>query len=103
MCRPARDQAGQVVAVVDPAGVDRGPAVTQQQRPRVAVGDRLPLALLVADAAVRVEAHVAVRVDQPRHDPPLGDELGAALGLVGHQPVHDVQVTPLGVGEARVR
>ena len=64
------DQPRQVVAVVDPRGVDRRAAVAEQQRPGVAVGHRLLLGRRLVDAAVRVEPDVAVRVDQARHDPP---------------------------------
>ena len=60
------DQPRQVLAVVDPRGVGGRPAVAQEQRPGVAVGDRLLLRRLVVDGAVLVEPDVAVRVDQAR-------------------------------------
>ena len=56
---------------------------------------------LVVDGAVLVEPDVAVRVDQPRDDPALGHGLGTGLRLVGDQPVDDVQVTRLAVGQDR--
>ena len=49
-----------------------------------------------------VEADVAVRVDQPGHDPALGRPCSApALRLVGDPPVDDVQVARLAVGQHR--
>ena len=58
------DHPRQVVAVVHPAGVDGHAGVAQQQRARVAVGDRLLLGGRLVDAALLVEPDVAVRVDQ---------------------------------------
>ena len=98
---PGAHQPRQVVAVVDPRGVDRRAAVAQQQRAGVAVGDRLLLAGRLVDAAVRVEPDVAVRVDQARHDPAARDQLGRGDGLVGDAPVDDVQVAALAVGQDR--
>ncbi len=95
------DQPRQVLALVDPGGVGRRAAVAQQQRARVAVGDGLLLGGLVVDGTVLVEPDVAVGVDQSRDDPPLGHRLGAGLGLVGDQPVDDVEVTRLAVRQDR--
>ncbi len=95
------DQPGQVVAVLDPAGVGGAAAVAQQQRPGVAVGHGLGLGLVAADLAVLVEPDVAVRVDQAGHDPTARDRLGTRLWLVGDPAVHDVEVAGLTVGEDR--
>ena len=72
------DQPRQVVAVVDPAGVGGRAAVADQQGAAVAVGDRLlPRSPRRSMAPCVVEPEVAVRVDQPGHDPALGGGLGA--------------------------
>ena len=73
----AADQPRQVVAVLDPAGVGGAAGVADQQRPAVAVVDRLLLGLLVGGGAEVVEPEVAVGVDQPGHDPALAGGLGA--------------------------
>ena len=83
---PRPDQPREVLALVDPRGVGGRPAVADQQRPAVAVVDRLLLGLLVADRAVVVEAEVAVGVDEAGDDPPLRRGLRAGLGLVGDGP-----------------
>ncbi len=71
---PARaDDARQVVPVVDPAGVGGRAGVAQQQRARVAIGDRLLLAGRGVHRAVLVEADVAVGVDQAGQCPALDD------------------------------
>ena len=93
----AADQAGQVVAVLHPAGVGRRAAVAEEERTGVAVGDRLLLGRRVVDRAVGVEAEVAVGVDQPGHDPALGGRLGPGLLLEGDPAVDDVEVTRLAV------
>ena len=99
---PARpDQPGQVVAVLDPAGVGGAPAVAEQQRAGVAVGDRLRLGRLTVDLAVLVETEVAVRVDEAGDDPAAGHGLGAGLWLEGDPAVDDVEVAGLAVGEDR--
>jgi hypothetical protein len=95
------DQPGQVVAVVDPAGVGRGAAVADQQGPGIAVGQRLRLGLLLGDRPVVVEPQVAVGVDQAGDDPALRRGLGAGLLLEGDAAVDDVQVPGLAVGEDR--
>ena len=79
------DDAGQVVAVVEGAGVDRRPAVAQQQCANPAFGLGLLDALVeVVDRAMRAEADMTVRVDEPGHDPTavedglrIGDRFGA--------------------------
>ena len=55
----------------------------------------------IRNYAHEVEPDVAVRVDEPRDDPPLGDQLGRGDRLVGDPPVHDVQVAALAVGQDR--
>ena len=97
----APDQAGQVVAVVDPGGVGGHARVADQQGAAVAVLDRLTLGLLVVDRAVVVEPDVAVGVGQTGHDPAARDELGARLGLIGDVTVDDVQLGGLAVGQDR--
>ena len=99
MCRPARMMRGQVVAVVDPAGVGRRAGVADQQRAGVAVGERLLLAGRLVDGAVRVEPDVAVRVDQPGQHP-AGDGLVAAAGgaVVGDPAVDHPELVPDVVG-----
>jgi hypothetical protein len=95
------DQPRQVVAVLDPAGVGRAPAVAKQQRSGVTVGDRLRLGRLPVHLTVLVEPDVAVRVDQPRHHPAAGHGLGSGLWFEGDSAVDDVEVTGLAVGEDR--
>ena len=95
------DQPGQVVAVLDPAGVGGAPAVAEQQRAGVAVGDRLRLGRLPVDLAVLVEPDVAVRVDQTGDHPAAGHGLGPGLWLEGDPAVDDVEVAGLAVGEDR--
>ena len=63
------DQPGQVLAVVDPGGVGGRAAVPQQQRAGVPVGDRLLLLGGLVDGAFLVQPDVAVRIDEPGHDP----------------------------------
>jgi hypothetical protein len=75
--------------------------VADQQRSPVAVVDRLLLGRLVVGGAEVVEPQVAVRVDQPGHDPALGSSVGTGLGLVGDPAVDDVEVACLTVGEDR--
>ena len=74
------DQPGQVVAVLDPAGVGGTPAVAQQQGAGVTVGDRLRLGRFPVDLAVLVEADMAVRVDQPGTTQPLATVSAPACG-----------------------
>ena len=63
-------QAGQVVAGVCTHRVSAGrPGVAQQQRPGVAVGQRLRLGGRVVDGAVGAQPDVAVRVDQAGQHP----------------------------------
>ncbi len=95
------DQPGQVLAVVHPRRVGGRSAVAQQQRPGVAVGDRLLLGGRLVHRAVVVEAHVAVGVDQAGHDPAATGVLGRRDGLVGDVPVDDVEVARLSVGQHR--
>src|SRR4029079_5327862 len=66
------DDAGQVVAVIEAAGVDRRSRVAQQQRTNVALDFGLRDRLLEFDGAVAPQADVAVRVDQAGPDPPAG-------------------------------
>ena len=77
------------------------PAVAQQQRAGVAVGDRLRLGRLPVDLAVLVEPDVAVRVDEARDHPAAGHRLGPGLRLEGDPAVDDVEVAGLAVGEDR--
>ena len=63
------DDARQVVAVVEAAGVDRRAGVAQQQRAGVTLGFGLGDRLVEFDGAVLAEADVAVRVDQAGQDP----------------------------------
>ena len=82
------DDARQVVAVVDPVGVDRvrrrRAAAARRRRGRRPPAPRGRL----VDAAVRVQPDVAVRVDQARQHPAaVGDGLGAGDRLVAEQAV----------------
>ena len=97
----AADQPGQVVAVVDPARVGGRTGVADEERPAVAVGDRLLLGGRVVGGTEVVEPEVAVRVDQAGDDPALGDGVGARLRLVGDAAVDDVEVARLAVGQDR--
>ena len=54
------------------------PQSRSEQRARVAVGERLLLLDVLRDGAVGVQADVAVRVDEPGHDPALGRRASAA-------------------------
>ncbi len=101
MCRPHRISRGQVVAVLDPAGVGGRAAVAQEQGAGVAVVDGLLLGGGLVDGTVGVQPDVAVGVDQPGHDPALGRGLGAGDGLERDGTVDDVQVAGLAVGQDR--
>ena len=80
------DDPRQVVAVVHPVRVDGHARVAQQQRPGVAVGDRLRLRGRLVDTAVLVQPDVAVRVDQAGHQPAVGrDGLRAGHLVVAQQ------------------
>ena len=65
------DDLGEVLALVDPAGVTGLAGVADEQRAGVAIGAGLPLRLLAGHLAVRSEPDVAVRVDEPREHPAL--------------------------------
>src|SRR4029078_12601314 len=81
--------------------VGRRAAVPQQQRTGVPVGGRLLFLGGLVDRAVLVQAHVAVRVHQPRHDPPRGPDLRTRDHVVGDPPVHHAELADLAVGEHR--
>ena len=66
---PGSDDLGQVVALVDPAGVGGRPGVPDEQGAVVAVGDGLRLGGRVVDGSVPVEPDVAVGVDHARDEP----------------------------------
>jgi hypothetical protein len=67
------DDARQVVALVEGPGVDRRPAVTQQQGADAAFDFALRRAVLeTVERPVIAEPDVAVRVDQPGHNPAVG-------------------------------
>ena len=101
MCRPARIRRGRSSR----SWIQEVSAAEPQSRMSSAPPSRSSIACCsVASSligAVVVEPEVAVGVDQPRHDPPLRDGLGARLDLVGDGPVHDVQVARLPVGKHR--
>src|SRR5690606_6222678 len=84
-------------------GVGGAPAVAQQECPSGTVREGLLLLGVPVDRAGRVEADVAVGVDQPGDDPDRaeagGDVGGAGDGLVRDAPVRDVQVALLALGE----
>ena len=63
------DDARQVGAVVDPAGVGRGAGIAHQQGSRVTVGERLVLRSGVVHRAAGVESDMAVGVHQTGQDP----------------------------------
>src|SRR4051812_8709429 len=95
------DDAGQVLAFVDPAGVGGRPGVAQEQGAGVPVGGGLLLLGPLVDRAVRVEPDVAVRVDEAGQHPAL-DVLrlvdAAQRRLVGEAAAHDPGLGPLLVG-----
>jgi hypothetical protein len=62
------DESGEVLALLHPAVVDRGPGVADEQRADVPVEDRLLLGALDRRGAVGPDPDVRVHVDQTRHD-----------------------------------
>ena len=97
---PGPDDPGQVVVVVEAAGVGRRSGVAQQQRTDVAFGFGLPDRLVEVDGAVQAEADVAVRVDQAGNDPSAAVEDGvrAADRLGGQHAVDDPPLHRLLIG-----
>ena len=63
------DDPRQVFSPIDPPGVRRAPRVADEQRAGVAVGAGLRLGGRLVDRATRVQADVAVRVDEARQHP----------------------------------
>ena len=63
------DDAGQIIAVVEAAGIRRRAAVAQQQRPDVAFGLGLNDRVVERDLAMRTEPDVAVGVHQSGQNP----------------------------------
>src|ERR1700689_3739802 len=73
------NDAGQVVAGVEAAGVNRRSAVSQQQRAGLAFSLGLCDRLIELNPALRPQADMAVRVHQPGQDPAaVENRLGAA-------------------------
>src|SRR5699024_2930326 len=75
-------------------------AIAYEERAGVAVDAGMLLRTgRVGLAAALVDADVAVRVDQPRHDPALAEVAGAFDGFVGDHAVAYVQLAPPPAGE----
>ena len=85
-------------------GVGRRPAVADQQRPRVAVLDRLRLGRSPSSTAPWSSRPMwQCASTSPGTIQPSRDGLGAGLRLVGDAAVDDVQVAGLAVGQDRPR
>ena len=89
---PGPNDAGQVVAVVEAAGVDRRSAVAQQQRADIAVRLGLGDRLVEFDGASRPQPYVAVRIDQPGDNPAaVENRVSAADRFAADSAVNDPQ------------
>src|SRR5690606_3597240 len=98
---PGPDDPGQVGPALQPAGVERGTAVADEEHAGVALHDRLLLRLgQVGDRTARPDADVAVRVDQAGQDPHVGGD-GAGPGHLSERDpaVGDPDVPPDSVGQ----
>jgi hypothetical protein len=96
---PGPNDAGQVIAIVEAAGVDWRAAVAQQQSARLALGFGLGDRLVEFDAALRAQPDMAVRIDQPRQNPATVENRVCAADRFAADPtVHDPQFDGFFVG-----
>jgi hypothetical protein len=86
------DDAGQVIPIIDPAGVRRAPRVPDQERADSEVGECLPFLLGFVHRATGVEPDMAVRIDQTRKYPSGGHRFRRRDRLVCDPAIHDVDV-----------
>ncbi len=91
----APDQMREVITLLDPPSIQGRTRVANQQRSPVAVLHRLSLGLGLGDRTVLIESDVAVRIDQPGHDPTLSAALRLGSRFVADRPVHHIDVAPL--------
>src|SRR5580698_4060178 len=94
------NDAGQVVAIVEAAGVDRRTAIAQQQGTGVALGFGLRDRVVEFDAALRTQPDVAVRVDQSGQNPAAVEyRVRAADRFAADPAVNDPQFDGFFVGQ----
>src|ERR1700727_3822964 len=94
------NDARQVVAIVQAAGVDRRSAVAQQQRADLAFGLSLCDRLVESDAALRPQPDMAMRIDQPGQNPAAVENCVSAADRFAADPtVNDPQFDGFFVGE----
>jgi hypothetical protein len=93
------DDARQVVAVVEAAGVDRRSAVAQQQCAGLTIGLGLRDRLLEFNAASRTQPDMAVGIDQPGQNPAaVENRVGAADRFAADPVIGDPQFDGFFVG-----
>lgn len=98
---PRSDDPGQIVAGVEAAGVDRRPAIAQQQGTDLAFALRLRYCLVELDAAMWPQTHVTVGVDKTWNDPAaVKDGLRTADRFAAQEPVGDPPLHLLAVGQS---